>query len=275
MGPVGQPGDTVNTARAADGSPLANSMVITFDRPINPATFNPDGPASSGQPIGTGEHLRVYYQDPYGATVTGVSTSHATVANGTYVSTSPVVSGQAGVPIVDGQLTLSLAGFSATPAPWNITLVAPNGRSFSVPTSVGQKSLSGTYSLPANVVGGAVDGTYQLKITDTAGQVGTLKSWSIQLNGLSIGLRVLTIAPVPNLSDPLNDGTYGYTTFLVTFDPTNPTNGVATGVGTYSYEVRPNLNDSIRYVGQGGTRSPAPRCSRTLSFRSSPSPACR
>jgi subtilisin-like proprotein convertase family protein len=251
MGPVGQPGDTVNTDRATDGSPVANSLILTFDRPINPATLNPDGLASSGQPIGTGD-VRVYYQDPYGATVTGVSTSHATVANGTYVSTSPVVSGQAGVPIVDGQLTLSLAGFSNLGAV-NITLVAPNGRSFNVPTSVGQKSLNGTYSLPANVVGGAVDGTYQLRITDTAGQVGTLKSWSIQLNGLSIGLRVLTIAPVPNLSDPLNDGTYGYTTFRVTFDPTNPTNGVATGVGTYSYVVRPNLNDEMRYVGVGGT----------------------
>ena len=134
-----------------------------------------------------------------------------------------------------------------------ITLVAPNGRSFNVPTTAGSKSLSGTYSLPAGVVGGAVDGTYQLKITDTAGQVGTLKSWSVQLNGLSIGLRVLSVAPVPNLSDPLNDGTFGYTTFLVTFDPTNPNNGVATGVGTYSYVIRPTLSDRIRYVGKGGT----------------------
>ncbi|WP_220369774.1 Ig-like domain-containing protein [Paludisphaera rhizosphaerae] len=34
QGVVGQPGDVINTLRAADGSPVANSFVITFDRPV-------------------------------------------------------------------------------------------------------------------------------------------------------------------------------------------------------------------------------------------------
>jgi subtilisin-like proprotein convertase family protein len=245
MGPVGQPGDTVNTLRAADGTPVANSFLVTFDRPIDPATFNPDGPAISGQPIGTGD-VRVYYQDPYGATTTGVSTPSSIVPHGTYTSTA-TVAGQAGVPIVDGRLTLSLTGFTNLGAV-TIQLVTPNGQSFTLPAITGTR-YSGSYALPANLIGGPVAGQYQLKISDSAGQLGTLSSWSLQVNGLSIGLRVLTITPVPNLSDPLDDGTLGYTTFRVTFDPHDPSNGLMTGVGTYSYVVRPTLSDRIRYVG--------------------------
>jgi subtilisin-like proprotein convertase family protein len=39
MGPVGQPGDTLNATRAQDGSPQASAFVITFDRPVDPSTF--------------------------------------------------------------------------------------------------------------------------------------------------------------------------------------------------------------------------------------------
>jgi subtilisin-like proprotein convertase family protein len=35
MGPVGQPGDTINVDRAPDGTPLADAFVITFDRPVD------------------------------------------------------------------------------------------------------------------------------------------------------------------------------------------------------------------------------------------------
>ena len=39
QGPVGQPGDTVNNQRAADGTPIASAFQVTFDRPIDPSTF--------------------------------------------------------------------------------------------------------------------------------------------------------------------------------------------------------------------------------------------
>ena len=35
MGPVGEPGDTLNARRAANGTPEASSFVVTFDRPID------------------------------------------------------------------------------------------------------------------------------------------------------------------------------------------------------------------------------------------------
>ena len=39
QGPVGLPGDTLNNITAADGGPEASAFVVTFDRPIDPATF--------------------------------------------------------------------------------------------------------------------------------------------------------------------------------------------------------------------------------------------
>src|SRR5437762_1799539 len=44
MGPVGQPGDLLNDKRGADGGPEASSVIVTFDRPVDPSTFTP-GPA--------------------------------------------------------------------------------------------------------------------------------------------------------------------------------------------------------------------------------------
>jgi len=38
-GPVGQPGDTLNTDTQADGTPVASTFLVTFDRPIDPSTF--------------------------------------------------------------------------------------------------------------------------------------------------------------------------------------------------------------------------------------------
>jgi subtilisin-like proprotein convertase family protein len=60
QGPVGEPGDTVNTSRAADGSPIANTIVLTFDRGVDPATFQPDGALIGSSPI------QVFYRDPAG-----------------------------------------------------------------------------------------------------------------------------------------------------------------------------------------------------------------
>lgn len=39
MGPVGEPGDGLNSQRAPDGAPLARSILVTFDRPVDPGTF--------------------------------------------------------------------------------------------------------------------------------------------------------------------------------------------------------------------------------------------
>lgn len=41
MGPVGGPNDTLNNTRTADGTPIARSFIVTFDRPVDPSTFTP------------------------------------------------------------------------------------------------------------------------------------------------------------------------------------------------------------------------------------------
>ena len=38
-GPIGQPGDTLNTDTQSDGTPIASTFLVTFDRPIDPSTF--------------------------------------------------------------------------------------------------------------------------------------------------------------------------------------------------------------------------------------------
>jgi len=56
MGPVGTPGDNVNTSHAPDGSVLANAFVITFDRPIDPLAV-----INAGQATFTTSDVLVYY----------------------------------------------------------------------------------------------------------------------------------------------------------------------------------------------------------------------
>ena len=58
LGPVGQPGDTVNDDRAPDGTPIASSFIVTFDRPIDPNTF------------GTSD-AQVFYHDTTQGNLTG------------------------------------------------------------------------------------------------------------------------------------------------------------------------------------------------------------
>lgn len=58
MGVVGQPGDAVNTLRAADGGPVANAFVVTFDRPIDP-----DQVTALGQQTFTTADVQVYYHN--------------------------------------------------------------------------------------------------------------------------------------------------------------------------------------------------------------------
>jgi subtilisin-like proprotein convertase family protein len=41
MGPVGLPGDSLNGSRLPDGTPVANSIIVTFDRPVDPNSFTP------------------------------------------------------------------------------------------------------------------------------------------------------------------------------------------------------------------------------------------
>ncbi len=260
QGPVGEPGDTVNTLRGPDGSPVANAFVLTFDRPVDPASFQPDGPAVQGangqllNPIGTGD-ARVFYQDPYGATNLAQNGRQPIVANGTTGTTTSTLStlGHPGQPIVAGRLHVYLTGYTSTTG-LTIRLTAPNGQVFNVPVASDPNTtattVNGTFAFPANLVGGILDGSYKLSISGGVSTVATaLQSWSLQLNGVSTGLRVLSIVPVPNFADPLDDGSHGYTTFKVTFSPVDPNNGVATGVGTYSYVIRPNVSDRIRSVG--------------------------
>ena len=260
QGAVGQPGDTVNTTTASttDRAPVANSFTVTFDRPVDPASFTPDGSAvtnSAGlvvNPIGSGD-IRVFYEDPYGATNAAMNTKKLIPSTGSLTSTVTAVA-QSNVPVVDGQVHVYLTGYSST-AGLVITLKAPDGNSFVLPISSDPNTTSttvnGGFSLPASMVGGPVAGTYTLSISGGTVNPGAtaLQSWQLQLNGLQVGLRVLTIAPVPNFANPLDNGTDGYTTYKVTFAPINPNNQVPTGVGTYSYLIRPYVSDRIRAVG--------------------------
>jgi len=257
QGSVGQPGDTVNTLRGPDGAPVANAFLVTFDRPVDPASFQGDGPAVAGpggqvaNPVGTGD-VRVFYQDPYGATNLAQAARQAIVAGGTTTSTLSTL-GHPGQPIVAGRLRIALTGYTST-AGLAVTLTAPDGQSFTVPVASDPNTtptaVNGSFAFPANMVGGTLDGSYKLTISGgTPTPAASLQSWSLQLNGISTGLRVLSIVPVPNFADPLDSGRFGYTTFKVTFNPVDPNNGVATGVGTYSYVVRPNVTDRIRHVG--------------------------
>jgi subtilisin-like proprotein convertase family protein len=64
MGPVGEPGDRINTLRGVDGAPIANAFQITFDRRVDPATLTmgvvtvqgrtPTGALMAVQPTVTG-----------------------------------------------------------------------------------------------------------------------------------------------------------------------------------------------------------------------------
>jgi subtilisin-like proprotein convertase family protein len=63
QGPVGQPGDTVNIGRLGDGTPIANTIQITFDRAVDPASFPADGNTLGSSP------LQVFYNNPGGTTV--------------------------------------------------------------------------------------------------------------------------------------------------------------------------------------------------------------
>ena len=248
QGPVGQPGDTVNPLRAADGSPIANSFLVTFDRPIDPATFVGDVTAAgTPAPIGTGD-VRVIYNNAYSTApiVGSYSPSPAPfsgLAAGRVFDVN--LAGHPGLQLDAGTLTLGLA--EANLSSLTIQLVTPAGNAFNLPALSGT-SVSTTFALPATALGGPLDGTYHLIIKDPLGNPATLNAFSLSLDGQPIGLRVTGIVPVPNLADPLDGGSRGYTTFRVSFDPHVPGTTIATGVGTYSYIVRPNVSDRMRSV---------------------------
>ena len=76
QGPVGVPGDAVNTARAADGTPLANTIVVAFDRPIDPSSY-----------ATIQNNTSVYYKSPSGGAsiplpVTGITALNGNPATG-------------------------------------------------------------------------------------------------------------------------------------------------------------------------------------------------
>ena len=169
-----------------------------------------------------------------------------------------------GEPIVDGTVSLSLSGYSNLSA---IT-VDPDHAQRPDLHRPGQHDPQGpvrTRRSPTRLVRPA--GEHRRRSGERQGRHGQLSSltkltinpngqagvslvnWEVKLNGISTGLRVLSVQPVADLADPLDDGTLGYTTFKVIFQPLNPDNGVTTSVGTYSYVVRPNVSDRIRQVG--------------------------
>jgi len=79
FGPVGEPGDTLNNVRNTangpkDGGPQAGSFLVTFDRPVDPASIDPNG-----------GNFTFTFRDPNG-NVSGLGSLGATVAP---VTTNP------------------------------------------------------------------------------------------------------------------------------------------------------------------------------------------
>ena len=83
MGPVGQPGDTLNSGTAADGTPVAQRFRVTFDRPVDPSTFTGDAVRvffhdatpgnATGGPVAVDSSVVAVDPGPFGATVFEVS----------------------------------------------------------------------------------------------------------------------------------------------------------------------------------------------------------
>lgn len=78
QGPVGGASDALNTARAADGTPIANTIQVTFDVPVDPA----------GTITALMSDTSVYYKSPNGGTslllpVTGVTAVNANALGAT------------------------------------------------------------------------------------------------------------------------------------------------------------------------------------------------
>ncbi len=118
QGPVGQPGDTVNTTREADGTPIANTIVITFDRAVNPASFRPD----NGSILSP---LEVFYNNPNGTSapirlpVTAVSADPTdTIYTITFNPTNPAT----GLPYGVGSYTYTLQPFVQGMVPYQSLL---------------------------------------------------------------------------------------------------------------------------------------------------------
>jgi subtilisin-like proprotein convertase family protein len=89
MGPVGLPGDNLNNTTAADGTPIAKSFIVTFDRPVDPGTF------------GIGQ-AQVFFHDtvagdaPVPVTVTGVTPLNANAFGATQFRVDFTPSSQVG-----------------------------------------------------------------------------------------------------------------------------------------------------------------------------------
>ena len=69
-GPVGGTVDTTNTARAADGTSLANTITVTFDQGVDPTTFLP-------------ANVEVFYKAPTGGASVSLPVSTVTPVAGT------------------------------------------------------------------------------------------------------------------------------------------------------------------------------------------------
>jgi Bacterial Ig-like domain len=111
QGPVGQSGDTVNTSRAADGTPMANTIVITFDEPVAPTATatalladttvffkSPDGGTSLELPILTAVPVASSVTE-FGATEFEITFNPAAVLStfGSFVGTYSYAIAPAGI----------------------------------------------------------------------------------------------------------------------------------------------------------------------------------
>ncbi|MDG3008110.1 Ig-like domain-containing protein [Paludisphaera mucosa] len=97
QGVVGLPGDAVNTLRAADGSPVANAFVLTFDRPIDP-----DQVRNAGDATFTTDDVFVFFR----GTAVGVAATRLPV-----LSVVPVQGSRVG--------RFGYTQFTVTFDPWN------------------------------------------------------------------------------------------------------------------------------------------------------------
>src|SRR5439155_21312968 len=72
QGAIGEPGDTLNNTRAADGTPILSQFIVNFDRPVDPASFD-------------GTDVTVEYRD---VNTPGTSAATATIMNN--VTNAPI-----------------------------------------------------------------------------------------------------------------------------------------------------------------------------------------
>jgi subtilisin-like proprotein convertase family protein len=219
-GPVGNPGDTINNTRTSDGTPIVSAFDVTFDRPIDPATFTPNlvqvffhdttvsnatgdlVPVSSVQPLDLG---------PYGATEFQVNFAPRS-AVGTYsytISPTPPVATAAATLTAIGGMVATIAvtsgGSGYTSAP--VVTISGGGGSGATAT--------------ATVVGGVVTA-----ITVINPGIGYFSAPTV------------TVAPPPGISDRIRTS---ITTVVPAGAPLPPFNSTGNPIPLPAYTTSTNI----------------------------------